>query len=166
MKKLILIILMIVCFQIVQAQSTFILIRHAEKDTSNKGSTTMNANPPLSQKGKERAKKLADVLNTYTINEIYSTNFIRTANTVTPLAIKNNIQIKFYNHKKLVEFANQLLLEKNKTIVIAGHNTTTPALTNLLLKQNKFTALKETEYDKIFIVSINNMEATVKVIEY
>lgn len=166
MKKIILIFVFVFAIQVLKSQTTYILLRHAEKDTTAIGSTTMNANPPLSLQGQARAEKLISVLKDYSIHQIYSTNFIRTINTIAPLAKKNNLGIIRYNHKMLTEFANQLLQEENKTIVIVGHNTTTPALVNLLIKQNKFLALDEKEYNKIFIVTIHNNKASVNIIEY
>jgi len=150
-----------------KAQSIYILIRHAEKDTTQASSTKMNANPNLSQQGFERAQKLVTALQDYTIDEIYATNFLRTQQTVTPLANSNQKTIKPYDYKNLKAFADILLQQKNKTVVIAGHNTTTPALVNLLIKKQQFAALDENVYNKIFIVTIaNNQEATVKVVDY
>lgn len=166
MKKYLFSMVFILALQVLKSQTTYILLRHAEKDTTATGSTTMQANPPLSQQGQDRAEKLKMVLKDYTINQIYTTHFIRTINTVAPLAKKYNLGIQKYDHKKLSDFANQLLQIENKTIVIVGHNTTTPALVNLLIKQNKFVALDEREYNKIFIVTIVNNNSSVNVIEY
>lgn len=166
MKKNILIILSIFLMYKMQAQTTFILIRHAEKDTSSQGATMMSANPNLSKAGLQRAENLVAALKDYKPDEIYSTNFIRTKSTVTPLAKKFSKEILMYDYTKLNSFADSLLLKQHKTIVIAGHNNTTPALVNLLIKQNKFTTLEETVYNKIFIVTVKNQEADVKVITY
>jgi phosphohistidine phosphatase SixA len=43
---------------------------------------------------------------------------------------------------------------KIKRLVVVGHNTTTPALVNMLIGQEKYKALAETEYDKIFVLKI------------
>ena len=43
---------------------------------------------------------------------------------------------------------------KLKRILVVGHNTTTPALANLLIKQDKYKPLAESEYDKIWIVKV------------
>ena len=40
-------------------------------------------------------------------------------------------------------------------VVVVGPNTTTPALANLLLKQEKYPALAATEYHKIWVLKIN-----------
>jgi hypothetical protein len=43
---------------------------------------------------------------------------------------------------------------KLKRIIIVGHSNTTPALVNLLVKQDKYKTLAESEYDKIWVVKI------------
>lgn len=50
--------------------STYILLRHAEKDTTATGSTMMKADPPLTEQGKQRAEKLVQVLAAYIPDEI------------------------------------------------------------------------------------------------
>lgn len=146
--------------------TTYILVRHAEKDTTVQGSTMMQADPPLTKQGEARAEKLVTVLKEYEINEIYTTNYIRTKSTVLPLAQKNKIEIQTYNARDLKNFANKLLLEKNKTIVIAGHSNTTPTLVNLLIGKEEFKPLDESVYNKIFIVIIQDGTSKVRVVEY
>jgi phosphohistidine phosphatase SixA len=43
---------------------------------------------------------------------------------------------------------------KFKSVVVVGHNNTTPALANLLIRQEKYQTLAETEYSKIWIIKI------------
>jgi hypothetical protein len=43
---------------------------------------------------------------------------------------------------------------KLKRIVVVGHSNTTPALANLLIRQEKYKVLDESEYDKIWIIKI------------
>ncbi|MFY8089937.1 MAG: phosphoglycerate mutase family protein [Chitinophagaceae bacterium] len=147
-------------------QNTFILIRHAEKDTTVQGSTTMNANPPLSKQGLKRAIKLVKALKKFTVDEIYSTDFTRTKTTVEPLSVKKEIEVKIYNHKQLKEFAKELVAKQNKIIVIAGHSNSTPALVNLIIKKETYPALDESVYNKIYIVTQNGNDFSVEVREY
>lgn len=146
--------------------NTFILIRHAEKDTTEVGSTAMNANPNLNNKGIKRSKQLIKFLKDYTIDSIYSTNFNRTIQTVTPISKKRNLEVKFYNHKKLPELATQLKSYQNKTILIVGHSNSTPTLVNLLINKETYKALDETVYNKLFIVKWINGEAVVEEKEF
>jgi 2,3-bisphosphoglycerate-dependent phosphoglycerate mutase len=146
---------------------TIILLRHAEKDLSDGAE---NPDPFLSAEGRQRAERLVKTIKKYKPRAIYSSNYIRTRATVTPLAEKTirgyRLQIQLYDHRKLDEFVNRLLATNAKTIVVAGHNTTTPALANLLVKQNKYKALDESEYNKIWIIEIKKGKAKAKVIEY
>ena len=154
-------------FSIVHAQtSTSILLRHAEKDTSAAGSTLMKADPPLTKAGEERAKNLLTVLKDYTPDEIYSTNFIRTKATVTPLLLKFNKELQIYDPKELMQFSEKLLQQKGKTIIIAGHSNTTPALVNLLIKENTYPNLDELVYNQLWIVTISEGKAVATVVKY
>lgn len=166
MKKILLLIALFIAAHSFAQKTTYILIRHAEKDTTAAGSTMMVADPPLTKAGEARAQRLVEVLKNYTPDAIYSTNYSRTKNTVTPLAQKLTLPVLIYNAKELNYFAEQLLKEKDKTIVIAGHSNTTPALVNLLIKKNTYPALDESVYNKIFIVTVVNNLATVEIREY
>lgn len=140
--------------------TTYILLRHAEKDTSKAGAAMMTADPPLSEAGSLRAQKLVDVLNAYTPDKIYSTNYTRTKSTVTPLAKKFGKEIELYDPGKLTAFAKLLLSEKGKTIVVAGHSNTTPALANLLIGEDKYPNLDESVYNQLWIIQITNGKLT------
>jgi broad specificity phosphatase PhoE len=143
---------------------TIILLRHAEKDFSDGGAE--NPDPVLSEEGRQRAERLVETIKKYKPRAIYSSNFKRTRSTVTPLADKTvrgyRLPIQLYNHRNLNEFVERLLASNAKTIVVAGHNTTTPALANLLIKQDKYKPLAETEYDKIWIIEIKKARRKTK----
>ena len=147
---------------------TIILLRHAEKDLSDGGAE--NPDPVLSAEGRQRAERLVEIIKKYKPRAIYSSNFKRTRTTVTPLADKTvrgyRLPIQLYNHRQLDEFVNRLMASNARTIVVAGHNTTTPALANLLIKENKYKALDESEYNKIWIIELKKGKAKYKVIEY
>ncbi|TAJ52135.1 MAG: histidine phosphatase family protein [Chitinophagaceae bacterium] len=146
--------------------STYIILRHAEKDTTAAGSTMMKADPPLTQQGRERAEKLLFVLAAYSPDAIYSTNYTRTKSTVTPLAKKFNKEIQVYEPKDLVSFSEKLLQEKGKTIIVAGHSNTTPQLVNLLIKEKKYANLNESVYNQLWIVTVRDGKGEARVVEY
>ena len=147
---------------------TIILFRHAEKDFSDGGAE--NPDPVLSAEGRQRAERLIKTIKKYKPRAIYSSNYKRTRATVTPLAEKTvrgyRLPIQLYEHRKLDEFVKLLLASNAKTIVVAGHNTTTPALANLLVKENKYKPLGESEYDKIWIIEIKKGKVKDKIIVY
>lgn len=146
--------------------STYILLRHAEKDTSAAGATMMKADPPLSEQGKQRAEKLVQVLANYTPDEIYSTNYIRTQSTVAPLSKKFNKSVELYDNKNLKDFSEKLLQLKGKTVVVAGHSNTTPRLVNLLIGENRYPDLDERVYDLLWIVTVAGGKAEVREVRY
>lgn len=130
---------------------TVVLMRHAEKDISEDADT---ADPELSEAGKLRAQKLAEIVKKYKPEIIYSTDFIRTKATVEPLASKFRAMTFIYDPQNLNQMYDFIMSGKYKRIVIVGHNKTTPALVNLLMKEEKYKPLDESEYDKIFVVKI------------
>ena len=113
---------------------TVILLRHAEKDISEESDT---ADPELSAQGKLRAEKLVETINKYQPDAIYSTDYFRTRATVRPLARKRRMMTQIYDARNLDAMNDLILSGKIKRLVVVGHNNTTPALVNLLLKQEK-----------------------------
>src|SRR5687768_13565710 len=73
--------------------TTYYVVRHAEKETTN----TMTSDVPLSEEGKQRAVALKDILQNQKVSQIYSTNYIRTKTTAQPLADALGITIQTYN---------------------------------------------------------------------
>ncbi len=134
---------------------TFILLRHAEKDIS---ASANKADPELTAEGQKRAERLVGTVKKYKPQQIFSTIFKRARATVTPLAENLNpdyrLQLQFYDYAELEKLAERLLKLNVKTVVVVGHNTTTPELANLLIKQDKYKALNDSEYDKIWIIKI------------
>jgi len=130
---------------------TVILLRHAEKDISEGADT---ANPELSAAGNLRAQKLVEIINKYQPDAIYSSNYIRTRATVRPLARTRRMMTQIYDPRNLNQMRDLIVSGKIKRIVVVGHSNTTPALANLLIKQDKYKNLAESEYDKIWIIKI------------
>jgi len=140
--------------------TTIILVRHAEK------ATTGGNNPELSAEGKQRAERLRASFPGVEPDGFYSTTYIRTQQTLAPWAKQTSKEIEFYDAAKQREFAELLLKQTGKTIVVAGHSNTIPGLVNLLLKEEKFQNLADNEYDKIFVVTIVNNKPAIKVMTY
>lgn len=146
---------------------TIILVRHAEKDTSP---TADKFDPELSTAGRERAERLFETIKKYEPDQIFSTVFKRASATVTPLAVNLHrdyrLQIQKYDPSKMKDFAEKLSKFSGETIVVAGHSNTTPALVNLLIKQNKYKDLDDSVYNKIWIIKIKKNKVRETVIEY
>lgn len=146
--------------------TTYILLRHAEKDTSAPGAAMMKADPPLSPEGEKRAQKLPEVLKAYNPDAVYSTNYARTKNTVALLAKMFNKEIQLYDPKNLPLFAEMLLKEKGKTIIVAGHSNTTPQLVNLLIGEKRYPDLPDSVYNRLWIVTLNNGKPEARIVTY
>jgi len=162
----VMLVLLIATASVYAQPTTYILLRHAEKDTSNYGSMMPNTDPALSKAGEQRAESLVSVLAAYQPDIIYSTNYRRTKATVLPLTKKNGKTIQYYDPKKLSSFADSLLQVKGKTIIVVGHSNTTPALVNLLIKENKYPAMDDSVYDQFWIVTLENGRSVVEERKY
>lgn len=156
----VLLVCVIAYLQPAQAQekkvTTFILVRHAEKEAN---AATMqagvsNKDPELSEAGKARALRLADMLHRQEIAAIYSTNYKRTLNTVNPLAEKLGVKVQQYEPFK--EEAIQKMLEEHrgKTIVIVGHSNNIPWIANYLLGTKQFGDYDESYYENMLVVNV------------
>lgn len=158
-----------IIFQL-SAQSThttnIILLRHAEKDTTVSGLAMMKADPPLSKAGQKRAETLLTALKDFQPDKIYSTHFNRTQATVAPLAKKFGLGITFYDTKNQLALAEQLKKELGKTIVVVGHSNSIPALVNAITGTSNYPDLADNEYNKIWIITIQEGKITERQIRY
>lgn len=153
----------------VQAQSkttTIILVRHAEKETVTNQDKMMEADPPLSADGKQRAENLITALKEFTPNAIFSSNYERTRATVTPLAVKAGLEIQYYDPRNQQSLSDKLKEMTGQTAVVVGHSNTIPSLVNLLIGESKYQNLDDSVYNKIFIVTITDGKASVEIREY
>jgi len=130
---------------LVQAETTIYLVRHAEKIT-----TTGVKNPDLTQIGQFRAHNIANFLSSAGITQIFSTKYNRTIQTAQPLADFLNIEIKYYDPSKLIEFS-EMLKKSSGNILVVGHSNTTPKVANLL-SGKMIKPIEEKEYDNLYQV--------------
>ena len=130
--------------------TTYYLIRHAEKDKSDK----TNRDPHLIKEGLKRAENWKNVLKNVKFDLVYSTDYNRTRETAKPTAAANNIEVTFYNPRdlKIEEF---MAKTKGKTVLIVGHSNTTPWFTNALLGEQKYGPISEDNNSNIFIVTLS-----------
>ncbi len=138
---------------------TIILLRHAEKDTAKK-------DPPLTEKGRQRAERLKATLAAWKPDLLYSTATTRTMQTITPLGRFYGKQIQTYSAAEQSTFAQALKQQTGKTIVVVGHSNTIPQLVNLLTGKDTYTDLPDNEFGRIFIVTVTNENTSVVVKQY
>lgn len=128
--------------------TTFILVRHAEKLADG------SKDPELSEVGKARALRLANMLKKQNIAAIYSTNYKRTLNTVKPLADQLGQTILQYEPFKDEEIVKMVNEHKGKTILIVGHSNNVPWIANTLLGKKEFGDYDESYYENVLIVNV------------
>jgi broad specificity phosphatase PhoE len=129
--------------------STYYLIRHAEKDRSDK----TNRNPELTKEGLQRAENWSKHFKDIKFDAVYSTDYNRTKQTAMPTALANNVELKFYNPSdmKIEEF---MLNTKGKTVLVVGHSNTTPKFTNGLLGEEKYEDISDDNNSNLYIVTV------------
>lgn len=112
-------------------KTTYYLIRHAEKDRC------AGANPNLLPIGRKRAKFWAKIFKDKNIDLVYSTDYKRTLQTGAPTAKNAGTEVRIYNQNEMYsdefKFATQ-----GKTVLIIGHQDTTPKFANTILGEEKF----------------------------
>src|SRR5690606_13624822 len=125
-------------------KTRIVLLRHAEKELTG-------SNPPLSSEGKSRAEGLAKFLTDIKPDRFYSTDYLRTQQTLEPWAKAMGKEITVYDAGKQDAFASLLKEQRGKTIVVAGHSNTIPSLVNKLTGM-AFGDLPDNEFGRIFVV--------------
>ncbi|MGK7389131.1 MAG: phosphoglycerate mutase family protein [Candidatus Cyclobacteriaceae bacterium M2_1C_046] len=150
-------------FNNLQAQenaTTFILVRHAEKDL-----TQSTDDPDLSAEGKLRAERLKTLLEDAEVTAIYSTPYKRTRQTVQPLAEALGMKITSYDQMDFEGFAKMVEEGNGGKIVVAGHSYTIPALMNSLLDRDEYQVLEDGEYGQVLILTLQEIgEGTVLIL--
>ncbi|MBC7892991.1 MAG: histidine phosphatase family protein [Sphingobacteriaceae bacterium] len=129
-----------------ETSTTLFLVRHAEKADQTDTS-------PLTERGKARAEKLAEMLRDATVQAVYSTNYVRTRETGRPLAEKRGLTVQPYEAKD--EGFAKTIVEKHggQRVLVVGHSNTIPKLVNALAGTN-LSNLNDDEYDALFVVTV------------
>ena len=137
------------CSQPKEGLFTIYLVRHAEKDVSDKN----NSDPALTPCGVERAESLSTFFDQITLDKIYSSDYLRTRETAKPTAQSKGKELVFYNPGDLKSFSKELL-EKQENALVVGHSNTTGILAGLLCDQ-EIGSFDESIYNRIYQVVIN-----------
>jgi broad specificity phosphatase PhoE len=145
-----------------ETTTTYYLIRHAEKDRSDK----TNRDPHLTEAGNKRAENWANVLKEVKFDMIYSTDYNRTKETATPTAKANNLELNFYDPRdmKIKEF---MAMTKGNNVLVVGHSNTTPMFTNGLLGEKKYEMIADDNNANLYIVTVteDSISAMVLVVD-
>jgi phosphohistidine phosphatase SixA len=136
---------------------SYYIVRHAEKATAE---ANMSSDVSLTDKGKERAEALKDILKGKKIAYVFSTNTIRTKSTAQPTAGYFNLIAEIYNPRPDSAFISVLKSKKKNTLIV-GHSNTVDDIVNKLCGETRITGdLPETEYDNLFVVKMKGKKMT------
>lgn len=134
--------------------TTVLLLRHAEK------SSVGGSDPILSPEGEARAQTLVHVGGEADISTIYATEFIRTQQTVQPLANYLGLSVSQYDAGDAAGLVDEIKSNHaGKTIVVVGHSNT---LSEIIQEfgGNPIDPIAESEFDNLFIITMFRCRGT------
>ena len=128
------------------AESTYYVVRHAEKMDGD--------DPLLTAKGLRRAAHVSEMLKDEDIIKVYSTLTNRTVMTATVTAAAKGVSLEAFSTDDLGAFADMLKAQEG-TFLIVAHSSSTPDLASLLSGEN-IPKLDESDYEQMFKVVITD----------
>ena len=130
--------------------ATYYLIRHDEKDM-----TDLKAEDPyLNVEGLQRAGRWADYFESYQIDKIYMTKYLRTKQTISMIAQQKAIIPTLYDPHNVP--MDDFLKETNgKKVLIVGHSNTIPNVVNALIGKEEYEDMDDNDNSTLFKVTIN-----------
>lgn len=134
------------------------LVRHAEKVDNSR-------DPDLSPEGYLRADALAMTLSDSEIEYVHSSDYIRTRKTAAPVADLFELEIELYDPSDLHTLAGKLKTTGGRHLVV-GHSNTTPDLVEILGGEPGSDIIEETEYDRLYILSVDEDEVNTVLLRY
>jgi broad specificity phosphatase PhoE len=135
------------------AERVIFVVRHAERAATSDPDASkrmMADDPPLTPAGQARATRLAAMLASAGITQIYTTEFQRTRQTAAPLAAKLKIAPVMAPAKDPAPLVAQLIKGGGNALVVAHSNTLPDLLKKLGVKES--VTIADDEYDDLFIV--------------
>jgi 2,3-bisphosphoglycerate-dependent phosphoglycerate mutase len=134
------------------AQPTVVyLVRHAEKDVSD----INNQDPDLTPQGVARAEALRALLEQQPVDALYATKYIRTQNTLKPLAEERKLEVLQYEAHDFTKLKERILQNhRGQTVVVSGHSNTLLPIVEALGAERPVPDISEQEYDYLFKVTL------------
>lgn len=137
---------------------TVYLVRHADKNTSDKN----NRNPALTTCGQQRADQLAKMLEHIRLSTVYSTNYKRTQATAKPVAQSKALTITSYDPRELDVLTKEIRSRQSNALVV-GHNSTTNVVAGNLAGI-ELPIIEHEEYDRLYQVTITSGGARLQIL--
>ncbi len=136
-------------------ETTVILVRHAEKSDE-----PGNNNPNLSASGTERAQILAHILINAGVTDVYATQYLRTQQTVRPLADRLGLQVNEIDARNTAELARRVKSDRpGGVMLVAGHSNSVPEIISAIGGEQP-PAIPDSEYDNLFVVTVSPWRGT------
>ena len=146
------------------AQKAVLVVRHGEKISEE--------DERLTEAGRARAGRLAELLKKSGIAAIYSTDTERTLGTAQPLATALGLKVRLYDAKGIdgqfdfAPFVERLRTEApDGLVLIVGHSNTIPPLLRALGCVEDV-SISSDEYDNLFVVLPKNAGAALVRLRY
>jgi broad specificity phosphatase PhoE len=137
----------------VPSRGAVFIVRHAEKQSDSN-----DREVPLSEAGKARARRLAEILRDAKIAAIYSTDFVRTLATAEPLAQANGQKVILYapngadGKVDMAPLVGRIRAEHAAdNVLVVGHSNTVGPLIQALGCRDDV-SVAGGEYDGLWIV--------------
>jgi 2,3-bisphosphoglycerate-dependent phosphoglycerate mutase len=139
--------------------TTVFLIRHAEK------ADAPAQDPPLNESGKARSQELARILGGAGIKAIYTSQYLRTKQTIEPLAAQLGITAtpitlkmsasnpREVSEQSIAEITNKIYERAGDTVLIVGHSNTIPEVIKML-GGDTVPKIDEKKFDDLFVVTV------------
>lgn len=140
------------------APITVYVVRHAET-----GSTATD--PPLDTAGQARAQTLATMLADDSIGLVLASQFMRTQLTGEPTATAAGITVTVHAvGNNALTYGNELetmVRAANAPTLIVGHSNTVPQTVKAFTGTDVDPPIDETEFDRLFTITVRGTSATV-----
>ena len=137
---------------------TVILVRHAERAGG------MAPEVGLSDAGRCRAQLLTGMLADAGISHIFTSDVARTQQTAEPIAKKLGVKPEAIAGKDYDAWIAKLNGTKGVSLVV-GHSDTVPEIISRL-GAGKVTPIADTDFDRLFVVTISGGQASVVMLHY
>jgi broad specificity phosphatase PhoE len=131
-------------------ETRFVIVRHAEKSSDDP------KDPTLSDIGRARAQRLAELLAGERMTAVYATGYRRTQTTALPAAQAHGLEVLTYDAAMpAADFAARLRREhEGGTVLVVGHSNTVAAIASALCACI-VAPLRDDEYDRWIVIRID-----------
>lgn len=133
------------------AETTYFLIRHAEKIRDN----TYNNDPQLTEKGFERGKYWGEYFKDKNLDLFFTTDYMRTFQTLIPIVYNYKGEVEFYEAKDSLFTSEFWKKTYGKKSIIVGHSNTTPQFVNEIIGKEKYKEIPDSINHRLYKVIVD-----------